>query len=133
MCSQEQEFETAQQEDLPPGTKSVDAPPKEVKKKEKMKQDKKVKRPKKIPEQAAQSSQTTSEALQQIKRIHQSQVQTPTTNPIEMAATAKTPSSKADTTPKLSLPSFDEELPEDWQDLATYALVDDGDEEDPKL
>ena len=49
-----------------------------------------------------------------------------------MATTVKTPSSKADTTPDLSLPSFDDELPKDWQDLAPYALGDDGDEEDPQ-
>ena len=46
---------------------------------------------------------------------------------------AKTPSSKADTTPDLSLPSFNKELPKDWQDLAAYALGDDDDdEEDPQ-
>ena len=67
-----------------------------------------------------------------MKCAHQSQVQTPATNPSETAATAKTSSSKADTTPELSLPSFDEELPKDWQDLATYALGDEGDEEDPQ-
>ena len=52
------------------------------------------------------------------------------TNPSETAATTKTPSSKADTTPDLSLPSFSDEIPEDWQELAAYAQGDDDDEED---
>lgn len=45
---------------------------------------------------------------------------------------AKTPSSKADTTHDLSLPSFDKGLPKDWQDLAAYALDDVDGEADPQ-
>ena len=46
------------------------------------------------------------------------------------AATMKTPSSKADTTPDLSLPSFSDKLPDDWQELATYAQGDDDDDDE---
>ena len=52
------------------------------------------------------------------------------TNPSKTAATARTPSSKADTTSDLSLPSFSDDLPKDWQELAAYAQGDDDEEED---
>ena len=73
---EELDVETAQQEDITPGAEDTDAdsPHKKVKKKKKkekgLKQDKKLKIAKKIPERAEESSQTTSEALQQMRCAH---------------------------------------------------------------
>ena len=82
---------------------------------EKVKKDKKPKKPKKIPGETTEGSpKTTSEALQQLKHVHKSQIQTQTASE---AATSETPSEETPMTPDLSLPSFSSDLPKEWQEL----------------
>lgn len=96
-----------------------------------MKKDKKPKKPKKIPEETTEGSpQTTSEALQQLKHVHKSQIQMQTAS--EAAASSKTPPGETPMTPDLSLPSFFSDLPKEWQEMTEYALEKEEEEEEPQ-